>query len=89
VLPGGRIILGRWWFASVSQLLANPVLGGDAAVARLARKVLGEGVDAMLKGFADWETFKDENIDFNDEYGGPFIFWAVEPEDEELDGGEE
>ncbi|KAL5389947.1 hypothetical protein DPSP01_002006 [Paraphaeosphaeria sporulosa] len=40
VLPGGKIILGRWWFAS------------------------------------------DEHINFDDEYGGPFIFWAVEPEEE-------
>ncbi|CBX92578.1 hypothetical protein LEMA_P052840.1 [Plenodomus lingam JN3] len=37
VLPGGRMILGRWWYAS-------------------------------------------EQVDFNQDYNGPFILWAVDPE---------
>ncbi|KAH3918232.1 hypothetical protein HBI56_143460 [Parastagonospora nodorum] len=46
VLPGGRIILGRWWYAS-------------------------------------------ENVDFNNDYNGPFILWAVdEPDLEEEEEGE-
>ncbi|KAH7095765.1 hypothetical protein FB567DRAFT_566409 [Paraphoma chrysanthemicola] len=47
VLPGGRIILGRWWYAS-------------------------------------------ENVNFSDDYNGPFILWAVdEPDvfDDESDDG--
>ncbi|KAK3204076.1 hypothetical protein GRF29_106g1594149 [Pseudopithomyces chartarum] len=51
VVPGGRMILGRWWYAS------------------------------------------DEDLDFDGEYGGPFVLWAVDGEDEEengeVDGGEE
>ncbi|KAF2448013.1 hypothetical protein P171DRAFT_482705 [Karstenula rhodostoma CBS 690.94] len=49
VLPGGKIILGRWWFASSD----------------------------------------DEVVDLDNEYGGPFIFWAVEPEDQVQNGDEE
>ncbi|KAH8727517.1 hypothetical protein GQ44DRAFT_648578 [Phaeosphaeriaceae sp. PMI808] len=50
VLPGGRIILGRWWFAS-------------------------------------------EDVDFDKDYNGPFILWAVdepdiEDEDEDDDSNE-
>ncbi|KAF3043202.1 hypothetical protein E8E12_008394 [Didymella heteroderae] len=48
VLPGGRIIVGRWWFAS-------------------------------------------EIINYNDDYNGPFILWAAEPDefDEAGDSDEE
>ncbi|KAF2131437.1 hypothetical protein P153DRAFT_421501 [Dothidotthia symphoricarpi CBS 119687] len=46
VLPGGRIILGRWWFAS------------------------------------------GRNVDFDRDYNGPFIFWAVDSEPEFNDGGD-
>ncbi|KAF2030143.1 hypothetical protein EK21DRAFT_66353 [Setomelanomma holmii] len=48
VLPGGRIILGRWWYAS-------------------------------------------ETVNFNNDYNGPFILWAVDEPDledyDESDGG--
>ncbi|KAF1840797.1 uncharacterized protein K460DRAFT_380586 [Cucurbitaria berberidis CBS 394.84] len=46
VLPGGRIILGRWWFAS-------------------------------------------DPVDFNNDYNGPFILWAVDPEPELTDDSED
>ncbi|KAJ4338446.1 hypothetical protein N0V87_003989 [Didymella glomerata] len=48
VLPGGRIIVGRWWFAS-------------------------------------------EVVNYNDDYNGPFILWAAEPDefDEDVDSDEE
>ncbi|KAF1943214.1 hypothetical protein EJ02DRAFT_343604 [Clathrospora elynae] len=42
VLPGGRIILGRWWYAS-------------------------------------------EQVDFNNDYNGPFIWWAIDPDPEDED----
>jgi hypothetical protein len=32
---------------------------------------------------------QDDDIDFDDEYGGPFILWAVEPEEVEFEEGEE
>ncbi|KAL5400663.1 hypothetical protein PMIN03_012185 [Paraphaeosphaeria minitans] len=40
VLPGGKIIVGRWWYAS-----------------------------------------EHERTEYGNEFGGPFIFWAVEPEE--------
>lgn len=27
--------------------------------------------------------FQSDNINYNDEYSGPFIFWAVDPSDED------
>ncbi|KAL1599584.1 hypothetical protein SLS60_007387 [Paraconiothyrium brasiliense] len=41
VLPGGKIMIGRWWEAT------------------------------------------SDNINYNDDYSGPFIFWAVDPSDED------
>ena len=55
VLPGGRIILGRWWYAS-DQVNLN---------VRDVRPIL----------FRSFSTNRLQN-----DYNGPFILWAVDPE---------
>lgn len=85
VLPGGRIMLGRWWFASVSSVLVY-------AIRRLACWILSflDLGQAWLGSFADCEVLQDDDVDFDNDYGGPFIFWAVEPEPEvEGDGDDD